>query len=161
VRTSGSDAATPRKLAGVLGETDGLGGRDPRAVIGIGVNADWPADAFPPELAGTMSSLREAAHGRPIDVAPLLEAFLSRLEPRIEALRDGHFDVAGWTRRQLTTGHLVELDGPDGVRGSYRALGVDTHSGGLVVEDMTSGERILHVGEVRRVRLAHGARVGV
>jgi BirA family biotin operon repressor/biotin-[acetyl-CoA-carboxylase] ligase len=177
VRSSGSDAATrfegegdapaghspeePRKLAGVLGETDGLGGHDPRAVIGIGVNADWPPDAFPPELAGTMTSLREAAHGRSTDVAPLLEAFLSRLEPRIEALRDGHFDVAGWTRRQLTTGHQVELDGPDGVRGSYRALGVDAHSGGLVVEDSTSGERILHVGEVRRVRLAHGARVGV
>jgi BirA family biotin operon repressor/biotin-[acetyl-CoA-carboxylase] ligase len=178
VRTSGSDVATrrsegegdaparnspeePRKLAGVLGETDGLGGRDPRAVIGIGVNTDWPADAFPPELAGTMTSLREAAHGRPIDVALLLEAFLSRLEARIEALRDGHFDVTGWTGRQLTTGHDVELEGPDGVRGSYRALGVDAHSGGLVVEDVTSGERILHVGEVRRVRLANGARVGV
>jgi len=107
--------------------------------------------------------LREAAHGRPIDVALLLDAFLSRLEARMEALRGGLFDVAGWTQRQLTTGHQVELEGPDGVRGSYRALGVDGHSGGLVVEDpgATSGERILHVGEVRRVRLAHGARVGV
>ena len=32
-----------RKLAGVLGETDGLGTDDPRAVVGIGINADWRA----------------------------------------------------------------------------------------------------------------------
>jgi BirA family transcriptional regulator, biotin operon repressor / biotin---[acetyl-CoA-carboxylase] ligase len=153
----------PRKLGGVLGETDGLGGRDPRAVIGIGVNADWPADAFPPELAATMTSLREAAHGRPIDVAHLLDAFLSRLEVRIDALRSGRFDVADWTDRQLTTGREVELEQPDGRRRRHLALAVDADSGGLVVEDpgAATGERILHVGEVRRVRLAHGAQVGV
>jgi BirA family biotin operon repressor/biotin-[acetyl-CoA-carboxylase] ligase len=153
----------PRKLAGVLGETDGLGSSDPRAVIGIGINADWSADTFPPELAGTMTSLREASRGRPIDLTLLLNAFLARLEVRIDALRGGRFDVADWTDRQLTTGREIELVQSDGRRGTYRALGVDTNSGGLVVEDTTSpsGERILHVGEVRRVRLAHGAQVGV
>ena len=153
----------PRKVAGVLGETDGLGSPDQRAVIGIGVNADWASEAFPPELVGAMTSLREASRGRPIDPAMLLDAFVSRLDPRITALQGGYFDVADWTERQLTTGHEVELEGPDGVRGSYRALGVDASSGGLVVEDRSapSGERILHVGEVRRVRLAHGAQVGV
>ena len=30
-----------RKLAGVLGESDGLGTDDPRVVVGIGINADW------------------------------------------------------------------------------------------------------------------------
>jgi BirA family transcriptional regulator, biotin operon repressor / biotin---[acetyl-CoA-carboxylase] ligase len=153
----------PQKLAGVLGETDGLGGRDPRAIIGIGVNADWPADAFPPELAATMTSLREAAHGRPIDPAHLLDVFLSRLEVRIDALRGGRFDVADWTDRQLTTGREIDLEQPDGRRRKHLALAVDAESGGLVVEDAAaaSGERILHVGEVRRVRLAHGAEVGV
>ena len=153
----------PRKLAGVLGETDGLGGPDPRAVIGIGVNADWPADAFPPELASAMTSLREASHGRPIDLAMLLDAFLSRLEVRIEALRGGRFDVADWTERQLTTGREIELEGPDGTRTRHRALGVDVSSGGLVVDDPAAeaGERIVHVGEIRRVRLADGAQVTV
>ena len=153
----------PRKLAGVLGETDGLGGPDPRAVIGIGVNADWPADAFPPELASAMTSLREASHGRPIDLAMLLDAFLSRLEVRIEALRGGRFDVADWTERQLTTGREIELEGPDGNRTRHRALGVDVSSGGLVVDDPAAeaGERIVHVGEIRRVRLADGAQVTV
>jgi BirA family biotin operon repressor/biotin-[acetyl-CoA-carboxylase] ligase len=153
----------PRKLAGVLGETDGLGSRDPRAVIGIGVNADWAADAFPPELAGTMTSLREVAHGRPIDVSLLLDAFLPRLEVGIDALRDGRFDAAGWTDRQLTTGREIELQESDGRRRRHLALGVDAQSGGLVVEEpgAASGERILHVGEVRSVRLAHGQHIAV
>lgn len=153
----------PRKLAGVLGETDGLGGADPRAVIGIGINADWPARTFPPELVGSMTSLREAAHGRPIDAAVLLDAFLARLEVRIDALRGGRFDVATWTDRQLTTGSEIELQQSDGRRRRHLALGVDAHSGGLVVEDpdAASGERILHVGEVRSVRLAHGQHIAV
>ena len=155
--------AEPKKLAGVLGETDGLGSPDPRAVIGIGVNADWRADAFPPDLAGTMTSLREASHGRPIDLAMLLDAFLSRLEVRIEALRGGRFDVADWTDRQLTTGREIELEQPDGTRTRHRALGVDFGSGGLVVADpeAAAGERVVHVGEIRRVRLADGAQVTV
>lgn len=153
----------PRKLAGVLGETDGLGGPDPRVVIGVGINADWPADTFPPELAGTMTSLRELADGRPIDLATLLDAFLACLQVRVNALRGGRFDVTDWTDRQLTTGMEIEVEQPDGRRRQHVALGVDAESGGLVVEDTTSasGERILHVGEVRRVRLSHGAQVGV
>ena len=59
-----------RKVAGVLGETDGLGTRDPRAVIGIGVNTDWAAADFPPDLAASMTSLREAGGGRPVDAGP-------------------------------------------------------------------------------------------
>ncbi len=40
-----------RKLAGVLGETDGLGTRDPRMVVGIGINVDWAAADFPTDMA--------------------------------------------------------------------------------------------------------------
>ncbi|MFL5749069.1 MAG: biotin--[acetyl-CoA-carboxylase] ligase, partial [Chloroflexota bacterium] len=60
-----------RKLAGVLGETDGLGTDDPRAVIGLGVNADWDPAAFPVDLAASMTSLR-AATGRSLDRDALL-----------------------------------------------------------------------------------------
>src|SRR4029453_1841455 len=54
-----------RKLAGVLGETDGLGTAHAFAVVGIGVNADWPAAEFPGDLAESMTSLHELAAGRP------------------------------------------------------------------------------------------------
>ncbi|MEO5919146.1 MAG: biotin--[acetyl-CoA-carboxylase] ligase, partial [Candidatus Limnocylindrales bacterium] len=103
-----------QKLAGILGETDGLGTDDPRVVIGIGLNADWDDAAVPAELATSMTTLRAASGGRPIDREALLEAFLGRMETRVSALRAGRFDVAGWTDRQVTTGHLVSLASLDG-----------------------------------------------
>jgi BirA family transcriptional regulator, biotin operon repressor / biotin---[acetyl-CoA-carboxylase] ligase len=149
-------ATEVRKLAGVLGESVGLGSDDPRVVVGIGVDTDWPAELFPPELADSMTSLREASGGRPIDHITLLDAFLGRIETRIEALRDGRFDVAEWTARQVTTGRAVELIGPDGSSSILRALGVDASSGALVVADPGSPdrERAVVVGEIRHVRLA-------
>jgi BirA family biotin operon repressor/biotin-[acetyl-CoA-carboxylase] ligase len=157
-----TEASSVRKVAGVLGETDGLGSADPRVVVGIGIDTDWAAADFPPELADTMTSLREASHGRPIDHVALLDAFLGRLEVRIEALRGGRFDVADWTERQLTTGRDVTLTDPDGSSRVVRALGVDSASGALVVEDAAAdgGERNVVVGEIRHVRLARPA-VGV
>jgi BirA family biotin operon repressor/biotin-[acetyl-CoA-carboxylase] ligase len=148
-----------RKVAGVLGESEGAGTADVRAVVGIGVNADWPGDQFPAELAETMSSLREASRGRPIDSDALLDAFLVRLEPRLAALRDGHFDVAGWHDRQITTGRYVSIDMPDGSTQAARAVGVDGATGALLVED-ADGERELLVGEVTRVRLDEAAAQG-
>lgn len=144
-----------RKLAGVLGESQGLGTDDPRLVVGIGINGDWRAAAFPPELATAMTSLREASGGRPIDAETLLDAFLERVEVRIGALRDGVFDVAGWTDRQATTGRRVTLDADEE---PVEALGVDNATGALVVGDATveGGERHVHAGEVTRVRLAAG-----
>ena len=148
---AGSDV---RKLAGLLGESDGLGTPDVRAVVGIGINADWPRDAFPAALAGAMTSLREASGGRPIDREALLDGFLGRLETRYAALADGYFDVAGWTARQLTNGRPVRLERPDGTTETVRALGVDATTGALVVEARPgAGERQVLVGEIQHLRL--------
>ena len=157
--SEGSEAASRfefRKLAGVLGETDGLGGPDPRAIIGIGLNTDWPAGAFPPELAGSMTSLREISAGGGTDHGALLDAFLPRLEGGIEALRADRFDAVAWADRQLTTGRDVELTAPDGAATTVRAVGVDGTTGALVVEDggVAPGRRQVLVGEIRHVRLA-------
>ena len=149
IAMAGLDATGLRKLAGVLGESEGLGSDDPRVVIGIGINADWAAADFPAELATSMTSLRELSGGRPIDRDALLAAFTERVEGRIGDLRAGSFDVDGWARRQAIAGCWVTLDDdPTPVA----ALGVDADSGGLVVED--GRVRIVHAGEVRRVRLA-------
>lgn len=145
------------KLAGVLGETTGLDGREPRAIVGIGVNADWPAADFPPELAGGMTSLRAVAgDGTRIDRTDVLEAFLDRLEARTVTLREGRFDAAGWVARQLTNGRPVRLDGGDGRSEVVRALGVDVATGGLVVADPSAagGQRTVLSGEIVHLRLA-------
>ncbi len=142
-----------RKLAGVLGESDGIGSHDPRAVIGIGVNGDWPREAFPEDLAGSMTSLR-AVGGRPIDHDALLDAFLGHLEVAIDALREGRFDAPAWSERQVTTGRVVDLIAPDGTTRARRVTGVDADSGALLVED-----RPVLVGEIRHVRLADPAKV--
>jgi BirA family transcriptional regulator, biotin operon repressor / biotin---[acetyl-CoA-carboxylase] ligase len=152
------DGATVRKLGGVLGETEGLGADDPRVVIGIGLNADWPAVEFPADLAGTMTSLRSASGDRPIELARLVDAFTSRLESRIEALSDGRFDVAGWADRQITTGRRIDLVRPDDRVESVLASGVDGIGGGLRIAAPTdvdaAAEQVVLVGEIRHVRLA-------
>ena len=150
--------ASVRKLGGVLGETDGLGSDDPRVVVGIGLNADWPLADFPAELAGIMTSLRAAGGERPLEPALLLDAFTSRLETRIEALHGGRFDVADWVERQVTTGRIIEIVAPDGTSETVLARGVDAATGALRVAAPTDAEpdaeRHVFVGEIRHVRLA-------
>ena len=90
----------------------------------------------PTRARGHDDLLSEASRGRLIDRTLLLDAFLSRLEDGIDALRDGRFDAAGWTARQLTTGRRSSSSSPAAAAGST-ALGVDAESGGLVVEDTT------------------------
>jgi BirA family biotin operon repressor/biotin-[acetyl-CoA-carboxylase] ligase len=151
-------AATVRKLGGVLGETDGLGSADPTVVVGIGLNTNWPAAAFPAELAATMTSLRAASGERPVDPVFLLDAFTSRLETRIEALFGGRFDVADWVDRQITTGRRIELVWPDDTVETVLARGVDGVEGGLRIAAPTAAdpdaERVLVVGEIRHVLVA-------
>ncbi len=143
-----------RKLGGVLGETEGAGSAEATVVVGIGVNCDWPRDRFPAELAGTMTSLSEAS-GRPVQAELLLDAFIVHLEPRVLALRGGHFDVAGWHERQATTGRLVRLEATGGDAVEVLAVGVDGASGALLVQDSEGGpEREVLAGEVAHVRLA-------
>ena len=151
---SAGDPAGPRlrKTAGVLAESVlAADGTIETAVVGIGVNADWPATDFPAELAASMTSLREASAGRPIDRDELLDAFLARLEPRYEALREGRFDAGAWTTRQVTTGHEVEVATGDR-RLEGRAVGVDPESGSLIVV-IDGRERSVGWGEVTRCRV--------
>jgi BirA family transcriptional regulator, biotin operon repressor / biotin---[acetyl-CoA-carboxylase] ligase len=145
-----------RKLAGVLGETDGLGSKDPRVIVGIGMNVDWPASSFPPELAESMTSLREVAFGRPVDRIALSAAFVDRLRAGVQGLRGGRFHAADWADRQVTTGAEIDLTLTEGATETVRASGVDASSGALLVEDPTApgGRRAVVVGEVRQVRLA-------
>jgi BirA family biotin operon repressor/biotin-[acetyl-CoA-carboxylase] ligase len=141
-----------RKVAGVLGEASLDGDRVLAAVVGVGVNADWPLEHFPADLAPSMTSLRELSGGRPIDRDALLDAWLVRLEPRYQALTLGRFDAGGWSSRQRTTGHTVEVDGPHG-RLTARAMGVDPDTGALLVAGADGTGTAIDSGDVTRCRV--------
>ena len=144
-----------RKLAGMLGETDGLGTADATAVIGIGANVDWPRKRFPPELADTMTSLTELAPGRLVDREVAIHVFLERLERAVADLRKGVFPADTWSRRQLTNGMIVLLDQPDGTTERVVADDVDTETGALLVRGPGDGEtrRPVVVGEIHHLRV--------
>jgi BirA family biotin operon repressor/biotin-[acetyl-CoA-carboxylase] ligase len=146
-----------RKLAGVLGESVLEGDRVVGAIVGIGVNVDWAPGSFPPELAGSMTSLRALA-GRPVDRELLLEAWLEGLDARYRALVGGRFDRDGWSERQRTTGSRVEVELGDG-RVEGLAVGVDADSGALLVDTGASdGPIAIGSGEVVRCRIAGSRR---
>src|SRR5205814_5893894 len=109
---------------------------------------------FPPELASSMTSLAELSDGRPIDTAQLLDGFVRRIAQDVEALRAGSFDLDRWIARQITTGREVAIEEPDGSTTIALALGVDAETGALVIAPSSAvGERLVHSGEVRHVRV--------
>ena len=143
-----------RKLAGVLGETAGIGTPGATAVIGIGANVTWSRDRFPPELAGSMTSLSELSPGRLVDREVAIHVFLQRLEGLVAALRTGDFPAETWSRRQLTNGMIVMLDQPDGSQERVVAEDVDTETGALLVRATDEeATRPVVVGEIRHLRV--------
>ncbi|HEY7735261.1 MAG TPA: biotin--[acetyl-CoA-carboxylase] ligase [Candidatus Limnocylindrales bacterium] len=146
-------AGRPLKLAGVLGETEGLGSDDPRAVVGIGVNVDWAAAGFPADLADAMTSLRELA-GRGVERHLLLEAFVDRLGGQVDHLRAGRFDLETWVARQVTNERVLVIERPDRTVEQVVGKGVNPRTGALVVTDLDGRLQELLIAEIRHVRLA-------
>jgi len=144
-----------QKLAGMLGETDGIGSKGATAVIGIGANIDWPRDRFPVELAESMTSLADLAPGRMVDREVVIHVFLQRLEKLVAGLRAGEFPAETWSQRQLTNGMIVMLEQPDGSAERVVAEDVDTDTGALLVRgpDDGDGHRPVVVGEIRHLRV--------
>ena len=143
-----------RKVAGILGESDGAGTPGVTATVGIGINNDWRRGDFPADLTDVMTSLREVSRGRQVENDVLLGAFLVRLEARLLALRDGHFDLATWHDRQVTTGRAIRIELPGGETRETAAVGVDGTTGALLIVDESGAESELLAGEVVHVRLA-------
>jgi BirA family biotin operon repressor/biotin-[acetyl-CoA-carboxylase] ligase len=142
----------PLKIAGVLGETIGLGTVDPRLIVGIGTNVDWARSDFPPHIAEGMTSLRELAGG-PVDRDDLLQRFLDLLEPAVTGLWRGMFDTGSWQRRQLTNDRPVRLQLADGSFETVHARRVDPESGALIVAS-DGVERTIMAGDIHHLRLA-------
>lgn len=138
-----------RKLAGVLCQSD-LGEPRPVAVVGIGINANFPAAILGNELRYPATTLQDEL-GVAVDLAGLLEDLI----PRLRAVLT-HFPSEGLTERLHAIrgrlawgGRVVEVLVPgESEAWVGRLCGVDSR-GHLLIDD-GSGTRVLTAGELRR-----------
>lgn len=142
-------AADGAKVGGLLIETTIEGDRVTAAVIGIGINVNWPRAEMPPEIAGDATSLGELA-GRQIDRVDLLATVLDGLDAELVALEAGASPLARYRDACATLGTEVDVETPSG-RIEGRAVDVDDR-GALVVET-AAGPVTVTNGEVARLRV--------
>ena len=104
-----------RKIGGVLVKTRRQGTRTLLAVVGIGLNVNWPRRAMPPPLQEIASSL-QTERGRLVSRSRLLAALLNRFDDGYRRLcRDGSAALmAAWSRSCLTLQQLVLVSTADG-----------------------------------------------
>lgn len=122
-----------RKVGGLLAEALVEGGALGSLVVGIGVNVATERGEFPPDLAGTASSL--ALEGGVTTPGPLLERFLRRFRARYRPGDEGFVAEAIETYRSLcaTLGLRVRALTTAGETVTGTAVDVDEH-GGLVLD---------------------------
>jgi BirA family biotin operon repressor/biotin-[acetyl-CoA-carboxylase] ligase len=140
--------AEERKLGGLLVETAIDGEAVTLAVIGIGINVNWPLDELPDEIRDRATSLMALA-GRRIDRVDLLARLLTALDREVAAVEAGRSPLPRYRAACRTLGaHVVVLAAGEELAG--RAVDVAS-TGGLVLET-DAGRRTLDSGEVIRVR---------
>jgi BirA family biotin operon repressor/biotin-[acetyl-CoA-carboxylase] ligase len=151
VATGGrGEAAAWRKLAGLLTETGVMGDRLDFVVVGIGLNANVPAEVLP-QIAPRATSLR-AETGREADREALLASLLAGIERRYAALQAGQSPHTEWAARLATLGRSVRATTPQGpVEGVAEAVDA---AGALLVR---AADGTLHRLVAGDVTLASGA----
>jgi len=104
-----------RKVGGILVEARSAGGETTLAVVGIGVNVNWPRSAMPAELQATATSLMSEL-GRSIDRPALLIALLIHLDHGYNRLCDegAGWLIKDWSQSCLILGRTVCVETPEG-----------------------------------------------
>jgi BirA family biotin operon repressor/biotin-[acetyl-CoA-carboxylase] ligase len=136
------------KVGGLLLETTIVDERVGSAVIGIGINVNWPRAAMPAEIAAGATSLSDLA-GTSVDRADLLDALLDALDAELVALEAGVSPLPRYREACATLGTEVGVETADG-RVTGRAAEID--DGGALVLETSSGRVALTSGEIVRIR---------
>lgn len=138
-----------RKVCGILTEAsmDLESGMLDHAVLGLGFNLTEPAGGWPEELEGIAGALFDGAPA-PGSRAALAAGVLNEFWPLYRAgSRDGYLEE--YRRRQLLTGHTVEVLRPGTPSRTARVLGVDRDCRLVVQFEPGSAPVALGSGEVR------------
>jgi BirA family biotin operon repressor/biotin-[acetyl-CoA-carboxylase] ligase len=115
-------------------------------VVGLGLNVNADATAFPPEVAARATSLRTVA-GRPFDRGLLLAALLNALEPAYDRfLSTGAAEALARWRPHAALGLACRIE-RDGAVIEGTSLDVDDQ-GALLVRDRQGAVRRVLSGEV-------------
>jgi BirA family biotin operon repressor/biotin-[acetyl-CoA-carboxylase] ligase len=146
-------SADRRKLAGLLVETTLVGDRIGRAVIGVGINANWRRKEMPPEIAHRATSLADL-RGAEVDRVELLAGLLERLDREVANLEAGGSPVERFREASVLDGREVLVEVGDRSLGG-RAAGLADD--GALLLDTPAGRLGLSVGEVVSVRDPAGA----
>lgn len=115
-----------KKMAGILAEGRGAGNDGPLVIIGIGLNVNTPAWAFPDELAGKATSMRIAA-GRFFDKGVVLTTLLDKIDLEVGRLQDGDFTgiLNDWRAKDACAGKWLTWLTPAGQKVTGKSLGPD------------------------------------
>lgn len=129
-----------RKIGGVLVETTTVGGAA-RVVVGVGLNVK--TEHFPPDLAGTATSLRIAGADA-LQREPIAASLITRMGEAAARFDEAGLEpfIAELSARDFLRGRQVRVDDLEGV-----AAGIDTR-GCLAVRDESGVMHTLSAGEV-------------
>jgi BirA family transcriptional regulator, biotin operon repressor / biotin---[acetyl-CoA-carboxylase] ligase len=139
-----------RKLGGLLVETMADGDRLSGAIVGVGINVNWPRHAMPDEIAAGATSLLDRST-TPIDRIRLLRHLLEAFEEELTRIEAGVSPLERYRAACTTLGTLVGVATPDGI---VRGRAVDLDATGCLVVDADDGRHVLSTGEVVRVERA-------
>jgi BirA family biotin operon repressor/biotin-[acetyl-CoA-carboxylase] ligase len=147
------------KVGGVLVETRRAGAQTRLAVVGIGINVNWPRRLMPPSLRPTATSVQTEL-GRSASRPRLLAALLDRFDRGYRRLsRNGSAPLMKrWSRSCLTLQQLVRVRTPAGAL-TGRAAAIDG-AGRLTLHHADGSTSRLTVDGTMQLRPAEPA-VGV
>lgn len=135
------------KVGGMLLETTIDGDRISAAVIGVGINVNWPRSEMPPEIAVGATSLGELA-GMLIDRVDLLAGLLDALDAELVAVEGGTSPLPRYRRACATLGTAV---GVETASGRIEGLAIEIDDLGALVIETAAGRVALTSGEVVRL----------
>jgi BirA family biotin operon repressor/biotin-[acetyl-CoA-carboxylase] ligase len=138
-----------RKVAGILTEMDAELDRVRAVVLGIGVNLNASARAFPAELRSRVTSVRLATGAR-VDRVAFAAALCAALEAVYDRLLQAGFGalMAEWNTYSCLTGRNVVVECA-GRRSAGKVRGLDGH--GRLVLAGAAGEEHIVAGDVTLV----------
>lgn len=124
-------SSTGEKVAGLLVETSVDGERLDEAVIGMGVNVNWPRSQMPPEIRDRATSLFELT-GATVDRVGLLARLLAALDDELDRIEIGESPLERFRAASVLAGQPVRVElGDRSLTG--HAVDID-EDGSLLVE---------------------------